>query len=175
MVGASPFSRGRQGGLVQDPEKIILCTTTPVSCVKLNHVHQYQPVGVRGRELNTTFFSQTFRARSGYPAKILGISRQKVCFPWFSKDIPNFLAPTAWRGRPPPHPKIFGPKSLGLGSFFLHEESLLVSFNQAMQDKNERISWQRKGAAKRHPNYVDKFDTPRQPHPWKYPSRGGSV
>ena len=30
-----------------------------------------------------------------------------------------FLAPTRSRGRPPPHQKISGPKSLGLGSFFL--------------------------------------------------------
>ena len=33
--------------------------------------------------------------------------------------MPNFLAPTPSRKRPPPHPKISGPKSLGLGSFFL--------------------------------------------------------
>ena len=32
-------------------------------------------------------------------------------------DIPNFLAPTPSRGSPPPHPKISGPKSLGLASF----------------------------------------------------------
>ena len=48
-----------------------------------------------------------------------GISCQKVWFPWVSKDIPNFLAPTPTRAKPPPHPKISGPKSLGLGSFFL--------------------------------------------------------
>ena len=32
--------------------------------------------------------------------------------------MPNFLAPTPSRGRPPTHPKISGPKSLGLGSLF---------------------------------------------------------
>ena len=41
----------------------------------------------------------------------------KVFRAWVSRDIPNFLAPTPSRGRPPPHPKISGPKSLGLGSF----------------------------------------------------------
>ena len=38
-----------------------------------------------------------------------------VWFPWVWKDILNFLAPTASSGRPPPHPKISGSKSLGLG------------------------------------------------------------
>ena len=36
--------------------------------------------------------------------------------------MPNFLAPpTPSHGRPPPHPKISGPKSLDLGSFFFPE------------------------------------------------------
>ena len=48
-----------------------------------------------------------------------GISRQKSLIPWVSRDIPNFLAPTPSRGRPPPHQKISGLKSLGLGSFFV--------------------------------------------------------
>ena len=52
----------------------------------------------------------------------LGISRQKVWFRWIWKVIPNFLAPTPSRGRPPPHPKISGLKSLGLCSFFVPEE-----------------------------------------------------
>ena len=50
------------------------------------------------------------------------ISCQKVLFPRVSQDIPNFLAPTPSRRRPPPHPKISGPKTLGLGSFFFREE-----------------------------------------------------
>ena len=29
-------------------------------------------------------------------------ARQKMCFPWASRDIPNFLAPTPSRARPPP-------------------------------------------------------------------------
>ena len=59
------------------------------------------------------FVSQTFRAPPGYPGKRPGISCQKVCFPWASKDIPKHFGP------PPlhiedPHPtkKISGPKSL---------------------------------------------------------------
>ena len=63
-------------------------------------------------------FSQTFRASPEYPAQNPRISRRKVWFPWVSKDISNILAPTPSRGRPPPHRKISGPKSLGLGSFF---------------------------------------------------------
>ena len=74
-------------------------------------------LNIRGRELNTNLFFSNFL---GAP----GISRQK------SRDIPPkslvslgfegrtelFLAPTPSRGRPPSHPKISGPKSLGLGS-----------------------------------------------------------
>ena len=69
-----------------------------------------------GQKLNN-LFSQTFRAPPGYPAKIPGYPAKKVWFPWV-KDTPNFLPPTPFRGRPQPHPKISGPKSLGLGSFF---------------------------------------------------------
>ena len=47
-----------------------------------------------------------------------GISRQKSLISLDSTDIPNFLAPTPSRGRPPPQWKISGIKSLGLGSFF---------------------------------------------------------
>ena len=42
-----------------------------------------------------------------------------------SRDIPNFWAPTPSRGRPPAHPKISGPKNLGLASFFLPERNSL--------------------------------------------------
>ena len=72
-----------------------------------------------GPKVGHNFFSQTFLAPPGFPAKNPGVSHQKVWFPWVSKDIPNFLAPTPSRGRLPPHPKISGPKSLGLGPFFL--------------------------------------------------------
>ena len=75
----------------------------------------------RGRELSTNFFSQTFWAPRENPGKIPRYPTEKVWFPWVSKDIPNFLAPTLSRRRPPPHLKISGPKSLGLGSFFVPE------------------------------------------------------
>ena len=68
------------------------------------------------------FFSQTFRALPGYPGKIPGYPAKKSLIPWVSRDIPNFLAPTPSRGRPPPHQKISGLKSLGLGSFFVPEK-----------------------------------------------------
>ena len=64
----------------------------------------------RERKLNTTFFSQTFRAPPGYSGKNPGISCQKVWFPWVSKDIPNFLAPTRSRGRLPPDRRYPDPK-----------------------------------------------------------------
>ena len=71
----------------------------------------------RGQNLNANFFSQTFRAVPGYPGEITGYPAQKVWFPCVSRDIPNFLAPTRSRGRPPPHQKISGPKTLCLCSF----------------------------------------------------------
>ena len=40
-----------------------------------------------------------------------------IWFSWVSKNVPNFLAPTPSRGSPSAHPKISGPKSLGLGPF----------------------------------------------------------
>ena len=47
--------------------------------------------------------------------------RENPRVPAKSRDIPpdisNFLAPTPSRGRPLPHRRISGPKSLGLGSF----------------------------------------------------------
>ena len=47
-----------------------------------------------------------------------GISRQKSLISLASRDTSNFLAPTPSRGRPLPHRKISGLKSLGLCSFF---------------------------------------------------------
>ena len=68
-----------------------------------------------------TFFSQNF---SGTPRASQEKSRDIPARSLVSlgfEDIPNFLAPTPSRGRPPPHPKISRPKSLGLGSFFFPE------------------------------------------------------
>ena len=73
--------------------------------------------GHKGRELNATFFSQTFRISRQNP----GISRQKSLISLVSRGMPNFLAPTPSRGRPPPHRKISGLKSLGLCFFFVRE------------------------------------------------------
>ena len=75
----------------------------------------------RGRKLNTNFFSLKLL---GHPRDILekipGDPARKLVSLGFEghTHIPNFLAPTPSRGRPPPHPKISGPKSLGLGSYF---------------------------------------------------------
>ena len=85
------------------------------------HHHSY----IGDENWTQSFFSQTFWPPPGYPAKNPRMSRQKVWFPWASKDLPSFLAPTPSRGRPPPHPKISGPKSLGLGSFFLPDYRMI--------------------------------------------------
>ena len=76
---------------------------------------------VRGQKLNPNIFFSNFSGASGISRQNPGISRQKSLIPWVSRDIPNFLAPTPSRGRPPPHQKISGLKSLGLGSFFAPE------------------------------------------------------
>ena len=69
--------------------------------------------------MNPNIFFSNFSGASGISRQTPGISRQKSLIPWVSRDIPNFLAPTHSRGRPPPHQKISGLKSLGLGSFFV--------------------------------------------------------
>ena len=69
--------------------------------------------------MNPNIFFSNFSGASGISRQNPGISRQKSLIPWVSRDIPNFLAPTPSRGRPPPHQKISGLKSLGLGSFFV--------------------------------------------------------
>ena len=76
----------------------------------------------RGQKLNANIFFSNFLGASGISRQNPGISRQKSLIPWVSRDIPNFLAPTLSRGRPPPHQKISGLKSSGLGSFFVPEE-----------------------------------------------------
>ena len=67
------------------------------------------------------FSSHAFRAPPGLPRKIPGYPAKKVGFSLVLRDIPNLLAPPHSRGRPPPQPKISGPKSLGLCSFSLPE------------------------------------------------------
>ena len=77
----------------------------------------------RGQKLNPNIFFSNFSGASGISRQNPGISRQESLIPWVSRDIPNFLAPTPSRGRPPPHQKISGLKSLGLGSFFVPDRS----------------------------------------------------
>ena len=74
-----------------------------------------------GPKIEPKHFFSNFSGASGISRDFAGISRQKSLIPWVSRDIPNFLAPTPSRGRPPPHQKISGLKSLGLGSFFVPE------------------------------------------------------
>ena len=50
------------------------------------------------------FFSN-LSSTPGYPGKTRGISRRRVWFPCFSRDMPNFLTPTPSCGRPPFHRK----------------------------------------------------------------------
>ena len=76
---------------------------------------------IRGQKLNPNILFSNFSGASGISRQNPGISRQKSLIPWVSRDIPNFLAPTPSRGRPPPHRKISGLKNLGLGSFFVPE------------------------------------------------------
>ena len=77
--------------------------------------------------MNTNFFSlKLFGRRQDIPAESRDI-RQKSLISLISRDIPNFLAPTPSCGRPLPHRKISGLKSLGLGSFFVPEKGLWAS------------------------------------------------
>ena len=73
----------------------------------------------RGQKLNTNFFFSNFSGAAGISQQNPGISRQKNLISLVSRDIPNFLAPTRSCGRPLPHRKISGLKTLGLGSFFV--------------------------------------------------------
>ena len=76
---------------------------------------------IRGQKLNTNLFFSNFSGTTGVSQRNPGISRQKSLTSLVSRDIPNFLAPTPSCGRPLPHRKISGLKSLGLGSWFVSE------------------------------------------------------
>ena len=80
------------------------------------------------QKLNTNFFFSKFSGAAGISRQNPGISRQKHLISLVSRDIPKFLAPTPSHGRPLPKRKISGPKSLGLGSFFV-------------PDEDQRFSW----------------------------------
>ena len=81
----------------------------------------------RGQKLNTNFFLKLFWDRQDIRAKFPDISPKEFDVP-VSRDIPNFLAPTPSRGRPPPHQKISGLKSLVLGSFFVPEKAFCCDY-----------------------------------------------
>ena len=60
----------------------------------------------RGRELNTNFFFSNFSGTAVISWDFAGISRQRVWFPWVSKDIPNFFWPPPIHVEDPhPNPK----------------------------------------------------------------------
>ena len=96
----------------------------------------------RGSKLNTNFFFSSFSGTPGISRQNPGKSRRKVWFHWVSRDIRNCLAPTPSRGRPPPHQKISGPKSLSLGSFFLPKVTCLVSNVKCV---SYSFGWERSG------------------------------
>ena len=58
-----------------------------------------------------------------------------------SRDMPSFSAPTPSRGRPPPHLKISGPKSLGLDSFFREEHSMDQCRSRLKLSENFECHW----------------------------------
>ena len=110
----------------------------------------------RERKLNTNLFFSNFSGTSGISRQNPGISRQKSLVSLVSIDIPNFLAPTQARGRPPPHRKISGPKSLGLGSFFVPENCF-----QNVSQKFKRIRRFLKFVYRRPPDYSSNLCPPR--------------
>ena len=62
--------------------------------------------------------SRNFSAASGIFRQNPGISRQKSLIPWVSRDIPNFLAPTPSRGRPPTPPENIRTQKFRFGFLF---------------------------------------------------------
>ena len=87
-----------------------------------------------------TFFFSNFSGAPGISRQNPGISRPKSLISQVSRDASNFLAPTRSRGRPPPHRKISGPKSLGLGSFFVPEtKARLLKHDFPVHGKREAL------------------------------------
>ena len=94
-------------------------TSTTWTCLRLLRGRTWSCNSLGAQNWTRNIFFSNFSGASGISQQNPGISRQKSLIPWVSRDIPNFLAPTPSRGRPPPHQKISGLKSLGLGSFFV--------------------------------------------------------
>ena len=84
----------------------------PFSCIFGQNRHY-----VGAKNWTQTLFFSNFSGTAGISQQNPGISRQKSLISLVSRDIPNFLAPAPSCGRPLPHWKISGLKSLGLGSF----------------------------------------------------------
>ena len=87
-----------------------------------------KPYFSRERKLNPNFFFSNFSGTSGISRQNPGISRPKSLISLVSRDVSNFLAPARSRGRPLPNWIISGPKSVGLGSFFLPDFHLLFTY-----------------------------------------------
>ena len=88
-----------------------------IGCRQTEEWLTYWEGGLSDNRGQRIFSLKCFEHLRDIPAKILGCPAQKFGFPaWVFRDIP--FRPTPSHGRPPPHPKISGPKSLRLGSFF---------------------------------------------------------
>ena len=72
----------------------------------------------RARNRTQTFFFSNSSGTTGISQQNPGASRPKCLISLVWRDIPSFLAAAPSRGRPLPHRKISGLKSLGLCSFF---------------------------------------------------------
>ena len=118
----------------------------------------------REREWNTNFLFLKISGAPGISRQNPGMSRPKSLISLVSRDISNYLAPTPSRGRPPPHRRISGPKSLGLGSFFVPEKATLRSF-RGFQPALFRV-------IKKHGKARFNFH---RPPPWPTPSGGPRI
>ena len=117
--------------------------------------------------MNPNIFFSNFSGASGISRQNPGISRQNSLIPWVSRDIPNFLAPIPSRGRPPPHQKISGLKSLGLGSLFVPErKQVLLTLTPSSSPPTSKV-W---GGVPTTPDANNSAKAPqykREPHRWE--------
>ena len=86
-----------------------ICPKTTFLCSRSNN---------RRRESQTNFYFSNFSGSSGISRQNPGISRPKCLISLVSRDIPNFLAPTNSRGRPPTRPANVRTKKFGFGFLF---------------------------------------------------------
>ena len=90
-------------------------------------------VNTGNKSWTQTFFLKLFGQFRDIPAKSRDIPPKKFGFSGFRGTYRTFWPPPHSRGRPPPHPKISGPKSLGLGSFFLPDLSSRLKFSSKIE------------------------------------------